>query len=80
MRIETHAAVPTRFQDIKPTVESNEVKTNKWSYIESLFSHWFAAQVSSTIAGGSRVLCAYCFRQSDLVALSDLLWRLASHR
>src|SRR6516164_1336119 len=29
MQIEIHAAVPTRFQDTKPTVESNELQTNQ---------------------------------------------------
>jgi hypothetical protein len=36
MRIEVHAAVPIRFQDTKPTVESNELQTNQIELHRSL--------------------------------------------
>lgn len=45
MRIEIHAAVPTRFQDTKPTVESNELQTNQLDLHRSPFVQWFAAQL-----------------------------------
>src|SRR5215468_10829409 len=40
MRIDIHAAVPTRLQDTKPTVESNGLQTNQIELHQSPFFHW----------------------------------------
>lgn len=48
------AVVPTRLQDNKPSfTKSNELKTKQIESTSKPFFHWFAVQISATIAGSS---------------------------
>ena len=76
MRIEIHATVPTRFQDTKPTVESNELQT---SPIELHRSPFLAILCSQRFQYGSLessdAQIGFDNRIDDRRGDVDLFWR-----
>jgi len=67
MRIEIHTAAPTRFQDTKPTVESNKLQTNQSSYIEVLGSNGYGSSFQYDRSRGLvRVLFSTIGSRSDV--------------
>jgi hypothetical protein len=55
------------------TVKSNRLKTNHIDLHRNAHFRWFAARISGKIAG--EFSCAYCFRPSGRVVMSNLSWR-----